>query len=187
MPVINNGTQFYKHIRDARARFQVGSHLGNPCRKRIGKIMAEEIIQKKSKTSKYVNLAIEIGDDVILGVVALGTVALAVVLLVGVTLEFASEAQHNYPYVLSELMFVLIIMELFRQVLRQINHEPFSLNPFLTIAMIASVRGLLIIQMKIGTKEFDWNVGAIGIMACSLTVLFIMISFFLYNRSRPAS
>jgi len=81
-------------------------------------------------------------------------------------------------------MFVLIIMELFRQVLRQINREPFSLNPFLTIAVIASVRGLLIIQMKIGTGEFDWNVGAIGIMACSLTVLFTMISFFLYNRSK---
>lgn len=149
--------------------------------------MAEEIIEKRSKTSKFVNLAIAIGDDVILGVVALGTVALAVVLLFDVTLEFAHEAQHNYPYVLSELMFVLIIMELFRQVLRQINHEPFSLNPFLTIAVIGSVRGLLIIQMKIGTKELDWNVGAIGIMACSLTVLFIMISFYLYNRPKATS
>ena len=146
--------------------------------------MADEIVEKKSRGIKFVNLAIEIGDDVILGIVALGTVGLALVLLIDVTLDFAREAQHNYPYLLSQLMFVLIIMELFRQVLRQINHEPFSLNPFLTIAVIASVRGLLIIQMKIGTGEFDWNVGAIGIMACSLTVLFTMISFFLYNRSK---
>jgi uncharacterized membrane protein (DUF373 family) len=146
--------------------------------------MADEIVEKKTRAFKFVNLAIEIGDDVILGIVALGTVGLALVLLIDVTLDFGREAQHNYPYVLSQLMFVLIIMELFRQVLRQINHEPFSLNPFLTIAVIASVRGLLIIQMKIGTGEFDWNVGAIGIMACSLTVLFTMISFFLYNRSK---
>ena len=146
--------------------------------------MADEIVEKKTRAFKFVNLAIEIGDDVILGIVALGTVGLALVLLIDVTLDFAREAQHNYPYLLSQLMFVLIIMELFRQVLRQINHEPFSLNPFLTIAVIASVRGLLIIQMKIGTGEFDWNVGAIGIMACSLTVLFTMISFFLYNRSK---
>jgi uncharacterized membrane protein (DUF373 family) len=125
--------------------------------------MADEIVEKKSRGFKFVNLAIEIGDDVILGIVALGTVGLALVLLIDVTLDFAREAQHNYPYLLSQLMFVLIIMELFRQVLRQINHEPFSLNPFLTIAVIASVRGLLIIQMKIGTGEFDWNVGAIGI------------------------
>ncbi len=149
--------------------------------------MAEEIVEKKTKVSKYVNLAIEIGDDVILGIVALGTVSLAAVLLVEVTLEFARESQHNYPHVLSELMFVLIIMELFRQVLRQISHEPFSLNPFFIIAVIASVRGLLIIQMKIGTKELDWNVGVIGIMACSITVLFIMISFYLYNRSKANS
>lgn len=149
--------------------------------------MAEEIVEKKTKVSKYVNLAIEIGDDVILGIVALGTVSLAAVLLVEVTLEFARESQHNYPHVLSELMFVLIIMELFRQVLRQISHEPFSLNPFFIIAVIASVRGLLIIQMKIGTKELDWNVGVIGIMACSITVLFIMISFYLYNRSKATS
>ena len=134
--------------------------------------MADEIVEKKTRAVKFVNLAIEIGDDVILGIVALGTVGLALVLLIDVTLDFAREAQHNYPYLLSQLMFVLIIMELFRQVLRQINHEPFSLNPFLTIAVIASVRGLLIIQMKIGTGEFDWNVGAIGIMACSLTVLY---------------
>jgi len=143
--------------------------------------MADEIVEKKTRAFRFVNLAIEIGDDVILGIVALGTVGLALVLLIDVTLDFGREAQHNYPYVLSQLMFVLIIMELFRQVLRQINHEPFSLNPFLTIAVIASVRGLLIIQMKIGTGEFDWNVGAIGIMACSLTVLFTMISFFLYT------
>lgn len=84
-------------------------------------------------------------------------------------------------------MFVFIIMEVFRQVLRQIIHERFSLSPFLAISVIASVRGLLIIQMKIGTKEIDWNIGVMGIMACSLTVLFMMISLFLYNRSEANS
>jgi uncharacterized membrane protein (DUF373 family) len=84
-------------------------------------------------------------------------------------------------------MFVLIIMELFRQVLRRIIHEPFSLSPFLTISVIASVRGLLIIHMKIGTKEIDWNVGVLGIMACALTVLFMMLSPFLYNKSKANS
>ena len=79
--------------------------------------MADEIVEKKSRGFKFVNLAIEIGDDVILGIVALGTVGLTLVLLIDVTLDFAREAQHNYPYVLSQLMFVLIIMELFRQVL----------------------------------------------------------------------
>ncbi len=146
--------------------------------------MAEEIIEKRTRAFKFVNLAVEIADTVILGIVALGTISVAVVLLAGVALEFSREAQHNYPYVLSELMFVLIIMELFRQVVRQVNREAFSLNPFFTIAVIASVRGLLIIQMKIGTKELDWNVGAVGIIACSLAVLLTMVSFYLYNRSK---
>ena len=91
--------------------------------------MAEDSIEKPRRF-KYVNLAMEIADDVILGIVALGIVGLAVVLLIDAISEFAREAQHNYPYVLSEVMFVLIIMELFRQVLRQIIHEPFSLSPF---------------------------------------------------------
>lgn len=78
--------------------------------------MAEDGIEKPRRF-KYVNLAIEIADDVIFGIVALVIVGLAVVLLIDAISEFAREAQHNYPYVSSELMFVLIIMEPFRRVL----------------------------------------------------------------------
>lgn len=35
-------------------------------------------------------------------------------------------------------------------------------KPILAISVIASVRGLLIIHMKIGTKEIDWNIGVLG-------------------------
>jgi preprotein translocase subunit Sss1 len=60
--------------------------------------MAEDGIEKPGRF-KYVNLAMEIADDVILGIVALGIVGLAVVLLIDAISEFAREAQHNYPYV----------------------------------------------------------------------------------------
>lgn len=84
-------------------------------------------------------------------------------------------------------MFVLIIMELFRQVMRQINREPLSLNPFIAIGVIASIRGLLILQMKVGVGEVDWNTGEMGIIMYAATVLVLMMAFYLYNKSRSDS
>lgn len=146
--------------------------------------MTEKTVVQQTKAARYFNLVVNAIDDILLGAVAIGTISVAIGILYELSAEFAAQAQHNFPHVVSDLMFVLIIMELFRQVMRQINHEPFSLNPFMSIGVIASVRGLLILQMKVGEGEIDWNTGTMGIIIHAITVLILILALYLYNKPK---
>jgi len=64
-------------------------------------------------------------DGFILVSVAFGTISLALIMLIDLFFDFIYKEKHTIPHYVSELMFILIILELFRQVIRQINHEPF--------------------------------------------------------------
>jgi len=126
-------------------------------------------------------------DDIILIIVALGIVTLAVILLSEAFSDFYYFTTHSISHIISELMFVLILMELFRQVLRQLSRHKFSLNPFLFIGLIASIRGILIIQMRLalGWTESWITLAQIGIYA--IIVLIMVISFYLSARIEKSS
>jgi len=79
-------------------------------------------------------------------------------------------------------MFILIILELFRQVIRQINHEPFSLNPFIFIGVIASVRGIIIMQMRLALGETELMMGVATILAHGIIVLILFCCYYLYTK-----
>jgi uncharacterized membrane protein (DUF373 family) len=99
-------------------------------------------------------------DTVILVLVAFGIIGIAGSLLYeAITDALFFWSSHSIPHIISELMFTLIIMELFRQVLRQINKKPFSLNPFLFIGFIASIRGILLTQMSLSLGDVEWREG----------------------------
>ena len=101
----------------------------------------------------WINKAFVTIDDVILLLVAIGIIAVAILLLIEAATDFIDFSKHSISHIVSDLMFVLIIMELFRQVLRQINRHTFSLNPFIYIGVIASIRGILLTQMKLSVSE----------------------------------
>ena len=92
-------------------------------------------------------------DDIILYVVVAGIIVVAIRLLVEAWTDVFDYSQHSIPHVISDLMLVLIMMELFRQVMRQIHKQAFSLNPFFYIGIIASIRAILITQMRVGLGE----------------------------------
>lgn len=71
-------------------------------------------------------------DGIILYVAVVGVIVVAGRLLVEAWMDVFDYSQHSIPHVISDLMLVLIMMELFRQVMRQINKHEFSLNPFFT-------------------------------------------------------
>ena len=79
-------------------------------------------------------------DDIILVLVAAGIIGVAVALVIEAASVFIYSPQPSIPHIISALMFALIIRELFRQVLRQLPRHTFSLNPFLFIGIIASIR-----------------------------------------------
>lgn len=139
----------------------------------------EEVHQSINYLTRFLNVV----DTVILVLVAFGLIGIAASLLY----EAISDAlffwsSHTIPHIISELMFTLIIMELFRQVLRQINKKPFSLNPFLFIGFIASVRGLLLSQMSLSMGDIEWREGIIQILVHITVLLILVVCYMIYAK-----
>ncbi|MBI5049074.1 MAG: phosphate-starvation-inducible PsiE family protein [Deltaproteobacteria bacterium] len=126
-------------------------------------------------------------DDIILVVVGIGIVGVAVLLLIEVISDFVYFTQHSIPHIISDLMFVLIIMELFRQVQRQLTRHIFSLNPFIFIGVIASVRGLLIMQMKLTMGETEWWGGIVQLGIYAVIVLILVVCYYVYKKVEDKS
>lgn len=121
-------------------------------------------------------------DDIILIMVAIGIIGVAILLAVEAVTDFIYYTKHSISHIISDLMFVLIIMELFRQVLRQLTRHVFSLNPFLFIGVIASIRGILLVQMKLAMGEAEWQGGVLQLGIHAIIVLILVISYYFYSK-----
>lgn len=140
--------------------------------------------QRRSIVIPYVNRFLTVVDDVILIWVALGIIGVAFLLMLEALTDFVYYTQHSISHIISDLMFVLIIMELFRQVMRQINRHAFSLNPFIFIGVIASIRGILLTQMKLGMGETEWESAVIQLGIHAVIVLVLVGGLYVYSRVR---
>lgn len=143
-------------------------------------------LDERGKFIYYFNRLMGYLDGFILVSVALGTISLAIVMLIDLLLDYINKEGHSTPHYVSELMFILIILELFGQVVRQINHEPFSLNPFIFIGVIASVRGIIIMQMRIAMGETELIMGVATILAHGIIVLILFSCYYLYTKINNA-
>ncbi len=141
-------------------------------------------VKKKNSFLDILNLIFTVADHAILIIVAMGIIYLAAQLLFDAFYDAVFLwTKHTIPHLLSELMFTLIIMELFRQVHRQINKHKFSLNPFLYIGFIASIRGLLLTQMSVSMGDTEWSRGMIQISIHAGVLLIFVVCYILYNKS----
>ena len=139
---------------------------------------------RKSFIIPYVNRLLTVVDDVILIWVALGIIGVAFLLMLEALTDFIHYTEHSISHIISDLMFVLIIMELFRQVMRQINRHAFSLNPFIFIGVIASIRGILLTQMKLGMGESEWQSAVTQLAIHSVIVLVLVGGLYVYSKVR---
>ncbi|MBI5903535.1 MAG: phosphate-starvation-inducible PsiE family protein [Deltaproteobacteria bacterium] len=145
--------------------------------------MAERDDEPKVKSfSASANRFLVILDDIILIAVAAGIIGVACLLLAEAISDFVFFNKHSISHIISDLMFILIIMELFRQVMRQINRHKFSLNPFIYIGVIASIRGQLLTQMKLGMGEVEWKEAAIQLGIHAVIVLILIAGLYIYSK-----
>ena len=144
--------------------------------------MHQEHLKERGRINYYFNQLMGFIDGFILVSVAFGTISLALIMLIDLFFDFIYKEKHTIPHYVSELMFILIILELFRQVIRQINHEPFSLNPFIFIGVIASVRGIIIMQMRLALGETELMMGVATILAHGIIVLILFCCYYLYTK-----
>ncbi|MBI4938193.1 MAG: phosphate-starvation-inducible PsiE family protein [Nitrosomonadales bacterium] len=127
-------------------------------------------------------------DYLVLTLTALGLIAVAVLVLVEAFSEFLALQKYSISHIVNNLMFVLIIMELFRQVFGQLSRHQFSLNPFLFIGIIASVRGILITQMKVAEREVALWDGLAQIAIYGVVVFIMVLCYYLSlkaEKDRP--
>lgn len=144
----------------------------------------EDYLPQRRVALKFLNRVLDFVDDVILVLAAIGIMAVAGLLMFEAASDFIFFTEHSISHIISDLLFVLIIMELFRQVMRQLNRHTFSLNPFIYIGVIASIRGLLLTQMKLGLGEAEWKSGVIQLIIHAVIVLVLIISLFFYSKSK---
>lgn len=146
--------------------------------------MAKEKETQKAVIVPFVNKLLAAIDDIILIAVAAGIIGVAFLLILEGVTDFINYTQHSISHIISDLMFVLIIMELFRQVMRQINRFSFTLNPFIYIGVIASIRGMLLTQMKLGMGEIEWEGAVVQIVVHGTIVLILVVALFFYSKCR---
>ena len=144
----------------------------------------EDYLPQRRYALKFLNRVLDFVDDVILVLVAIGIMAVAGLLMYEAASDFIFFTEHSISHIISDLMFVLIIMELFRQVMRQLNRHTFTLNPFIYIGVIASIRGLLLTQMKLGLGEAEWKSGVIQIVIHAGVVIVLIVSLFFYSKCK---
>lgn len=149
--------------------------------------MERSAMQKNETPSKAflipsINKVLTLIDDIILIAVAAGIIGVAILLMVEAATDLIYYTQHSISQIISDLLFVLIIMELFRQVMRQINRYSFSLNPFIFIGVIASIRGMLLTQMKLGMGETEWVGAVVQLGVHAVIVLVLVVALFFYSK-----
>ena len=139
----------------------------------------------QSKTIERINRLFLSIDDVILLFVIVGIVILAVKVLKDAFRDLLGLEAHavTVAHTISDLMFVLIIMELSRQVIRHLRREPFSLNPFLFIGVIASIRGILLVQMGLALGEMEWEKGVMQLVVYATIVLILVLCYYLTTKT----
>jgi uncharacterized membrane protein (DUF373 family) len=132
---------------------------------------------------KRLNTFFSVADYAILIIVAVGLIYLAGQLIFDAMYDAVFLwTQHTVPHLLSEMLFALIIMELFKQVRGLINRHKFSLNPFFYIGFIASVRGLLLTQMSSTMGDVEVYQGMLQMGVYGGLILIMIVCYVLYNK-----
>ncbi len=121
-------------------------------------------------------------DDAVHVFVALALLLSAVFMLIFTATDFAAVNVSSILLIINDILFVLIIMELFWTVIRYLKRQEFSLKPFLGIGIISSLRRILMLeaQMSMNGHSDYYSLEELGVSAA--IVLVLVFSYYLLNR-----
>lgn len=115
---------------------------------------------------------------------------IATVVLVYALVTIPKNVKQGVPYaisnLLSELLLVLIVIELLRTIVTYISTRTASVRPFLTVAAISSVRRILSIGADLslteGQSSEEFNRAMVELAAEGLVILVASIALYLFSR-----
>jgi uncharacterized membrane protein (DUF373 family) len=140
------------------------------------------------KVTWAVRRSLVFADDVVHVLVAVALLITALFMLINTASNLLNTAVSSILLVINDVLFVLIIMELLWTIIRYLRREEFSIQPFIVIGIISSLRRILMLeaQMSMETKEGYSQLVELGV--CTGITLVLVISYYLVNRvERPVS
>lgn len=147
--------------------------------------MSEPAEEKKRHTGHIIckiRRALIFADDIVHVLVAVALLGSAVFMLVLTASNFSAVDISSILLVINDVLFVLIIMELLWTVIRYLKRQEFSLQPFLAIGIISSLRRILMLEAQMSMKEQSefyplWELGM------STVIVFVLVfAYYLVNK-----
>ena len=130
------------------------------------------------------------GSDVLHVLLAAGLLALAATVLARAAYE-AFEGEHEFYEralaVLNSLLFVLILLEVFRMALAHFDHKRFSVGPFVVIGIISTVRHVITGGAALALQDDDRDELRDGLLELGLNgllVVLLVLALVVIHRSR---
>ena len=112
---------------------------------------------------RFLRQMLILADDLMHFIVAVTLLVVAALILVQTLPNLIHPDSKSLLHVLNDVLLVLIVMELMWPIVRFLKREAFTLNPFLYIGIISSIRRILLIEAehsmlaKIGEHEMVWQ------------------------------
>ncbi len=122
-------------------------------------------------------------DELVHILVALTLVVIALCML-GHTATYFMELNdvHSLLKAVNMVLLVLIVMELLWPVLSFLRKEPFTLNPFIYVCIISSIRRILIVEAEMSIGHYDHKAYALEIGISVGTIFVMTIVHYIYNK-----
>ena len=122
-------------------------------------------------------------DELVHILVALVLVVIAICLL-GHTAAYFTKLDdvHYLLKAVNMVLLVLIVMELLWPVLSFLRKEPFTLNPFIYVCIISSIRRILIVEAEMSIGHYDHKAYALEIGISVGTIFVMTIVHYIYNK-----
>jgi uncharacterized membrane protein (DUF373 family) len=144
---------------------------------------------ESKKTINRITKLFVLIDDIVHVIVAILLVGAAFLLLYEAGLEFREVNKESAFQMISDLLFVLVIMEFLWSIIRYLKRLSFSIKPFLYVGIISSIRGMVVVEAKLATgpgKEVLYFQLA-EICVAVLVVFILVLSLYLLSKTPPAS
>jgi len=123
-------------------------------------------------------------DDIIHILVAVALLISAFFMIAITAMNFRSIGVSNILLVINDVLFVLIIMELLWTVLRYLRRQEFSLNPFIAIGIISSLRRILMLEAQMAMTEHTESYYLLSELGLNTLIVFVLvIAYYLVNRA----
>jgi uncharacterized membrane protein (DUF373 family) len=142
------------------------------------------------ETPRWVVAVLTLTEDVVYLVVAIVLVSIAVAGLYNTIREMLNSNASFLPTVtagVNGVLFVVIVLEIFRTVVAHLEGGGFQLRPFLIIGIISAVRHILLVgAQSVSTESHQFNRAQIELGVNAGVALVLVIALVLLARTGPS-